>query len=92
MTHAEVDCLVARTRFRVVANGVGGQTLVIDAAPCGIQIGALGQCVGVAESDLAGIIVCASTVILADVGRDKGMAAKRNCCADKIVAAFCRAG
>src|SRR5687767_13811579 len=74
MAHAQVVGLVARTGFGVVADGVTGAVLVVHLGDHCVGIGALGQCVQVADAELVGILVVL-LVVLADVGSQQRAAA-----------------
>src|SRR5437879_6169886 len=52
-------------------------TVVIDLADGSVQIGALGQCVGITGCDLSSVRVCPAAVILTDIRCEKPALAKR---------------
>ena len=89
MAHAQVEGFVGCAVFRVIANGVGGSAIVADLAVGGIQVGALGQAVGVANSPLISVICSVgSAAISTDVRRDELVCTKRDSGAKQIVAAL----
>ena len=88
MTQAEVKCLVARTGFGVVADGVGSKVFIAGACPCGINVGAFGYRVGVAQTKLIRIIVGCVAIIFAYVGSQESMIFKWYGYADHQVIAF----
>ncbi|MEY5002217.1 MAG: hypothetical protein RL678_26 [Pseudomonadota bacterium] len=72
MTHTEVEGFVAGAVFRVVTHGVTGAAVIADIAIGRIQIGALGQAIGVANTPLISIIGgIRSTAIGTDVRGDE---------------------